>query len=138
MQPPCTESVYERKTCRAENRISHQPGWCWLLAILFLFPLLPEYVSPFILFAGFIVFKVQWSREGRKAKVGTIGKMMMLFMGYAILSTLWSPTSFSTFSTAALWWGMFLLQVMIYNLARSRDKLMRCCKPAPPAPASTA
>ena len=34
------------------------PGWCWLLAILFLFPLLPEYVSPFILFAGFIVFKV--------------------------------------------------------------------------------
>ena len=38
------------------------PGWCWLLAILFLFPLLPEYVSPFILFAGFIVFKVQWSR----------------------------------------------------------------------------
>ena len=24
------------------------PGWCWLLAILFLFPLLPEYVSPFI------------------------------------------------------------------------------------------
>ena len=57
------------------------PGWCWLLAILFLFPLLPEYVSPFILFVGFIVFKVQWSREGRKAKVGTIGKMMMLFMG---------------------------------------------------------
>ena len=99
------------------------PGWCWLLAILFLFPLLPEYVSPFILFAGFIVFKVQWSREGRKAKVGTIGKMMMLFMGYALLSTLWSPTSFSTFSTAALWWGMFLLQVMIYNLARSRDKI---------------
>ena len=99
------------------------PGWCWLLAILFLFPLLPEYVSPFILFVGFIVFKVQWSREGRKAKVGTIGKMMMLFMGYALLSTLWSPTSFSTFSTAALWWGMFLLQVMIYNLARSRDKI---------------
>ena len=49
--------------------------------------------------------------------------MMMLFMGYALLSTLWSPTSFSTFSTAALWWGMFLLQVMIYNLARSRDKI---------------
>ena len=36
--------------------------------------------------------------QNRKAKVGTIGKMMMLFMGYALLSTLWSPTSFSTFS----------------------------------------
>ena len=101
------------------------PGWYWLMAIIFLFPILPEYVSPFILFIGFIVFKVQWSREGRKAKVGTLGKLMMAFMTLAIVSTLWSETKFSTFSTAALWWGMFLVQVMIYNLARTRKKIDR-------------
>lgn len=99
------------------------PGWCWLTSILFLFPLLPEYVSPFLLFAGFIVFKIQWSKEKRKAKVGTVGKMMMVFMCYAILSTAWSETKFSTFATAALWWGMFLIEIMIYNLARNREKI---------------
>lgn len=99
------------------------PGWYWLLACVFLFPLLPEYISPFILFAGFIVFKLQWSREGRKAKTGTLGKLMMLFMTYALVSTLWSDTKFSTFATASLWWGMFLIQVMIYNLARDRKKI---------------
>lgn len=99
------------------------PGWCWLLVNMFLFPLLPEYVSPFLLFAGFIVFKIQWSKEKRKAKVGTIGKIMMVFMSYALISTLWSETRFSTFATAALWWGMFLIEVMIYNLARSRAKI---------------
>ena len=73
------------------------PGWCWLLAILFLFPLLPEYVSPFILFAGFIVFKVQWSRERRKAKVGTIGKMMMLFMAMPFSVPCGPPRHFPLF-----------------------------------------
>ena len=102
---------------------SKNPGWYWLTATLFLFPLLPEYVSPFILFIGFIVFKIQWSKEKRKAKVGTIGKLMMVFMAYALLSTIWSETKFSTFATAALWWGMFLIQVMIFNLVRSREKI---------------
>ena len=74
------------------------PGWYWLLAIIFLFPILPEYVSPFILFAGFIVFKRQWTREGKKAKVGTLGKLIILFMTLALVSVLWSDTKFSSFA----------------------------------------
>ena len=101
------------------------PAWHWLLATLFLFPVLPEYVSPFVLFASFIVFKRQWTRQGKKAKVGTLGKLMMGFMTLAIVSTMWSGTKFSTFSTAAMWWGMFLIQVMIYNLAYTRKRIDR-------------
>lgn len=99
------------------------PGWFWLLATIFFFPILPEYISPFILFAGFIVFKRQWTREGRKAKTGTLGKLMMIFLGLSLVSTLWSDTMFSTFATASLWWGMFLVQVMIYNLAKTRKRI---------------
>lgn len=101
------------------------PGCCWLLAIVFLFPVLPEYVSPFILFIGFIVFKRQWTREGKKAKVGTIGKLMMVFMAYSVISTLWSDTKLSSFATAMMWWGMFLVEIMIYNLARTRKMIDR-------------
>lgn len=108
-----------------KERYRANPGWYWLLATIFLFPVLPEYVSPFILFIGFIVFKRQWTREGRKAKVGTLGKIMMGFMVLALVSTLWSGTKFSAFSTAMLWWGMFLIEVMIYNLARTRQKIDR-------------
>lgn len=108
-----------------KDRYRKNPGWYWLLATIFLFPILPEYVSPFILFIGFIVFKRQWTREGRKAKVGTLGKIIMFFMALALVSTLWSGTKFSSFSTAMLWWGMFLAEVMIYNLARTRQKIDR-------------
>lgn len=101
------------------------PGWCWLLATIFLFPILPEYISPFVLFIGFIVFKKQWSDEGKKAKVGTLGKLMMVFMAYALVSVLWSETKFSSLATAGLWWGMFLIEVMINNLVKTRKKIDR-------------
>lgn len=113
----------KEKLSDLKDKYRQNPGWYWLMATIFLFPILPEYISPFILFIGFIVFKVQWSREGRKAKVGTLGKMMMGFMALALVSTLWSSTKLSSFSTAMLWWGMFLVQVMIYNLARTRQRI---------------
>ena len=56
------------------------PAWYWLIFTVFSFFLLPEYVSPFVLFAAFIIFKRQWKKEGRLAKVGNIGKLEMIFM----------------------------------------------------------
>lgn len=99
------------------------PAWQLLLATVFLFPVLPEYISPFLLFAAFIVFKVQWSREGRKAKVGTIGKVMLAFMTLALVSVLWSDTPLDTLGSAGLWWAVFLIAVMIYNLADTRKRI---------------
>ena len=108
------------------QQISHRQdsqAWRWPLATVFLFPILPEYISPFLLFAAFIVFKVQWSREGRKAKVGTIGKVVIAFMSLALLSVFWSDTKLDTLGTAGLWWAVFLILVMIYNLADTRRKI---------------
>lgn len=108
-----------------KTKYDSNPGWLWLEAIIFLFPILPEYVSPFLLFAGFIVFKRQWTREGRKAKVGTLGKLEMAFMTLALVSVIWSRSKLDTLGSAGLWWGMFLVQVMIYNLADTRAKIDR-------------
>lgn len=99
------------------------PGWYWLIAIIFLFPILPEYISPFILFTGFIIFKRQWTKEGRKAKVGTLGKLEIAFMSLAIISAAWSDSKLDTLGSAGLWWGMFLIQVMIYNLVKTRERI---------------
>ena len=111
-------------------RIKYQnnPGWYWLIAIIFLFPILPEYISPFILFIGFIVFKRQWTKEGRKAKVGTLGKLEIVFMCLALLSALWSDSKLDTLGSAGLWWGMFLIQVMIYNLVKTRERIDKVFK----------
>lgn len=115
------------------QELKHQQdsaAWRWLIAAVFLFPILPEYVSPFLLFAAFIVFKVQWSREGRKAKVGTIGKVVIAFMCLALISALWSGTVLDTLGSAGLWWAVFLMLVMINNLADTRQKIDEVLKAA--------
>ena len=106
----------------------NNPGWYWLIATIFLFPILPEYISPFILFIGFIIFKRQWTKEGRKAKVGTLGKLEIAFMSFALLSALWSDSKLDTLGSAGLWWGMFLIQVMIYNLVNTRERIDKVLK----------
>ena len=106
-----------------KTRIKKNPAWYGLLFTLFTFFLLPEYVSPFILFAAFIVFKRQWKKEGRLAKVGNIGKLEMAFMCLMLVSTLWSPTKLDTLGSAGLWWAVILVQVMIYNLARTKERI---------------
>ncbi|MEZ3421491.1 MAG: O-antigen ligase family protein [Eubacterium sp.] len=118
----------KERICAFKVKYKANPGWFWLLAVLFLFPILPEYISPFVLFTGFIVFKRQGTREGRKAKVGTLGKFEITFMSLALLSALWSDSKLDTLGTAGLWWGMFLVQVMIYNLANTRAKIDKLLK----------
>ena len=104
------------------------PAWYWLLFTVFTFFLLPEYVAPFVLFAAFIVFKRQWKREGRLARVGNIGKIELVFMVYMLVSVLWSPKKLDTLGSAGLWWAVILIQIMVYNLARTKERIDKLIK----------
>lgn len=106
-------------------KIKKNPAWYCLLFTVFAFSLLPEYISPFILFISYIIFKRQWTREGRLAKVGNIGKLEMGFMGLMLISAIWSPTKLDTLGSAGLWWAVILIQVMIFNLARTRERIKK-------------
>lgn len=107
----------------AQSAYKKDPAWAWLIFTLSSFFILPEYISPFILFIAFIIFKVQWSKEKKKARVGTIGKIELCMMCYMMLSALWSDTIMDSIAMAALWFGMFLIQVMIFNLARTKERI---------------
>ncbi len=110
------------------KRYRSNPAWYWLLFTVFSFFLLPEYVAPFVLFTAFIIFKRQWKKEGRLAKVGNIGKLEMVFMTYMLISAIWSKTRLDTLGCAGLWWAVILIQVMIYNLARTKEKIDKVIK----------
>lgn len=123
-----TEISQEQKTGwlkEFKTKYKNNPGWYWLLGTVYTFFVLPEYISPFILFVAFIIFKRQWTREGRLAKVGTLGKLEMGFMTYMLISTLWSSTKLDTLGCAGLWWAVLLIQIMIYNLARTKAKIKK-------------
>lgn len=99
------------------------PAWYWLLAILLLFPLLPEYLSPFILFAGFIVFIRNWKKLGNNALLGDTGKLCLIYMGYMVISGIWSNTHILSALIGLLWMGCYLIYVYIANAVNTKQKL---------------
>ncbi len=99
------------------------PGWYWLLWTLFLFPLLPEYISPFILFSGFIVFKRQWSKLNNNALLGDMGKAIFILTCYMVISGIWSKTHILSSLIGMLWMGCFLIYVFIANIVNTKEKL---------------
>lgn len=105
------------------NKCSSNPAWYWLLATLFLFPLLPEYLSPFVLFAGFIVFIIKWKKLGNNALLGDLGKICLIYMGYMVISGIWSNTHILSSLIGLLWMGCYLLYVFIANAVNTKQKL---------------
>ncbi len=104
-------------------KYSSNPAWYWLLAALLLFPLLPEYLSPFVLFAGFIVFIKKWKKLGNNALLGDTGKLCLIYMGYMVISGIWSKTHILSALIGLLWMGCYLIYVYIANAVNTKQKL---------------
>ncbi len=101
------------------------PAWCWLVFMLLAFPVLPEYLSPFVLFAGFIIFKKYWSNIKNKALLGDVGKFMFMYTIYMVASGIWSKTHIFSSLVGMLWMGCFLMYVFLANTVNSNEKLKK-------------
>lgn len=98
-------------------------GWLWLFLVLAIAPLTPEYVSPFFLTIGYIVFLKEHKRSGLHAELGMQGKSMALCLGYFLIAACWSATALFSAAMAGLLLWMFLAQLMISNLCTDKRKL---------------
>lgn len=109
------------QTLRAKYK--DNPSWYWLLLTLFLFPILPEYLSPFVLFIGFIIFIKKWKKLGNHALLGDTGKICLTYMLYMVISGIWSNTHILSSLIGLLWMGCFLIYVYIANAVNTKEKL---------------
>ena len=51
---------------------------------------LPEYIAPVFTLSTFLVFKRYFSQTKQKARIGTVGKVFLVYMCYMMISFLWS------------------------------------------------
>lgn len=100
-------------------------SWRWLFLILFLSPLLPEYIAPFTVTFGYLFFLFEQKKQGAKIKLGFQGKAEMLYMCYMLLAACWSATFWFSAAMAGLFMWMFLAGLMIANLCTSEKLLHR-------------
>lgn len=94
-----------------------------LLCILGGSMLFPEYIAPLFVFVLYIYFIIHFKKTGRNAKLGDMGKAVLLYLGYMLVSALWSKTHWASFLIAMLGLGCYLLYIMVANVINSKDKL---------------
>lgn len=102
-----------------EDRLSY----LMVLITLILAPFLSEYIAPVFTIVTFIIYRIQSKKMGVKITFGTTGKLMFGYMGYMILTAMWSDNPVMSVLIGLLWMGMFLGTLTISNLATDENRL---------------
>lgn len=118
-------TIIKNKLCPAEWGKS----WRWLFLILFVSPLLPEYIAPFTVTIGYIIFLREQKKNRKKIKLGFQGKAEMLFLCYMLAAgCIWSATKLFSAAIAGLFLWMFLAGLMIAVLCTDKERLLCAVK----------
>lgn len=94
-----------------------------LMFILGVSMLFPEYIAPLFVFVLYIYFIIHFKKTGRSAKLGDMGKAVLLYLTYMLISAAWSKTHRASFLIAMLGLGCYLVYIMVANVINSKDKL---------------
>lgn len=95
----------------------------WLLTIIGVSFILPEYIAPLFVFFFYIPFLRHFKKTDRNAKIGNLGKAFMAYMCYMIVSGIWSGTHLLSSLIGLLWMGCFLFYIESANIINTKDKL---------------
>lgn len=92
------------------------------LLLLAVVPLFPEYISFFlVIFATFSAIK-DVRRNHRSIKVGTIGKLLMVYCSYQTFTCIFSTHPLQSLGTALMWWFFLVAYLILVNTLVDRDR----------------
>lgn len=96
--------------------------WLKSFILVALVPLFPEYISFLLIIPAVILAWVDIRKNGRSIRLGTIGKLLLLYIGYMFITTLYSHNFLHSLATVAMWAFFFLLYLLVYNLLTDADR----------------
>lgn len=93
------------------------------LLLIALVPFFPEYFS-FVLILGALIFThFDIKSNPRPFRIGTIGKLLMLYCGYMAITCLFSITPMQSALAVAMWWFFVIGYLLIVNLLTSQERV---------------
>ena len=103
--------------------------WLKSFVLIALVPLFPEYISFLLVIPAVILAWVDIRQNGRAVRIGFIGKLMLVYIGYMFITTLYSRNFLHSLATVAMWAFFFLVYLLVYNLLTDTercDSLLLC------------
>lgn len=96
--------------------------WLKSFMLISLVPLFPEYISFLLVIPAVILAWMDIRKSGRAVRLGFIGKLMLIYIGYMFISTLYSRNFLHSLATVAMWAFFFLVYLLVYNLLTDTDR----------------
>lgn len=103
--------------------------WLKSFFLVALVPLFPEYISFLLVIPAVFLAWADIRKGGRKIRLGLIGKLALVYIGYMFLTTLYSRNFLHSLATVAMWGFFFLVYLLVYNLLTDTercDSLLLC------------
>lgn len=97
--------------------------WLYSVLLLCVTPLFPDYCCFILVFAAFACALADAHRYGRKMQIGKVGVMMLIYLGYMLLSLLYSDDKRSSFWTFMMWGCMLLGYFSLITVLTHRERL---------------
>ncbi len=92
------------------------------LILLCSIPLLPEYCAPLLTIGALVCAVLDARRRGDILRVGTLGKLFLLYIAYMAIGILYSKHKLNSLSTVAMWivafCGYLTITTVIFNRRR--------------------
>lgn len=92
------------------------------LLLIALVPLFPEYISFFLVLAAAIFAYKDIRASKSPIAIGTIGKLILGYIAYMVITLVYSQNRISTLSTIGMWLFFFVVYLILYNLLTDADR----------------
>lgn len=96
--------------------------WLQAFILIALVPLLPEYISFLLVIPAAILAWQDMRKNGRALRIGTIGKILLVYIGYMFITTLYSRNFLHSLATVGMWVFFFVVYLMVSNLLTDSDR----------------
>ena len=109
---------------REKLRAVRAEGFPFLMAIFCVvaMPVAPEYAAPVLAIAAFL-FAFFDARHKGGLRIGTLGKLLLLYIAYSAIGILYSAHRGNSLATVAMWVVMFLMYLTLTTVLTSRKRI---------------
>lgn len=97
-------------------------SWLKAFILIALVPLLPEYISFLLVIPAVILAWKDIRDNGRRLRLGPIGKVLLIYIGYMFITTLYSRNFLHSLATVGMWAFFFFVYMLVTNLLTDTDR----------------
>ena len=107
----------------AKLKMTLQKPYFWALFFVALLPLLPDYIAFVSVIVATIFAYKTVKLEQRTWRIGTVGKLLLLFSAYQTLTCFISTHPIHSLFIALMWWFFFAAYLVVVNVVINKHRL---------------